>query len=221
MIGSGFNLCNEIEINGAPLPTTYWGTIQLHATIPAGLLSTPQNLTVTVTNHVGAITNTSAAIYFAVLAVSTPPSNPVPSVTQVIPSSVRAGSLDLTVTISGSGFTQSSLVMVNGSQVTTTLSDSNTLSAVLPANLFSTSKILSVTVLNPHPGGGTSNIGTIAVLPPLPSFTAIMPASGAPGTSFVSRIMGNNLLGVSQLAISGAGVTAAVLPGGTSSLLLL
>jgi hypothetical protein len=51
----------------------------------------------------------------------------------------------------------------------------------------------------------------------IPSITAINPVSGAPGTSFDATITGTNLTNASAVTFSGSGVTATVVPGGTSN----
>jgi len=152
---------------------------------------------------------------------STPGTNPIPVLDSLTPSSVRAGSSSLTITLAGSGFTSSSTVFVNGTPVATSFSSSGTLTAVLPAGMIHAPATLSITIVTPGPGGGISASRVFTVLAPAPMITAIIPAAGPPGASFVSKVTGTNLTGVSSVIIGGAGVTATVVSGSSTSLSML
>src|SRR5262249_44028637 len=92
--------------------------------------------------------------------------NPVPSLLNISPASVIAGTgaLNLTVNGSNSTFLGSSIVRVNGSNRPTTLVNSNQLTALIPATDVAVAGSLSITVFNPAPGGGTSSAATLSVL---------------------------------------------------------
>ena len=85
--------------------------------------------------------------------------NPVPFLNQpLVPTAVSPGGPGLTLSVSGTGFVSSATVDFNGSPLTTTFVDSEHLSALVPAANVATAETASVTVVNPAPGGGSSNV---------------------------------------------------------------
>jgi hypothetical protein len=66
-----------------------------------------------------------------------------------------------TLTVTGSGFTRDSKVYWDGAARTTTFVSSSTLTVALPGSNTSKAGRHSVTVVNPSPGGGTSNAITV------------------------------------------------------------
>ena len=96
-------------------------------------------------------------------------SNPVPFVDQpLVPGAVTPGAPGFSLTIHGAGFVSGSIVNWNGTPLATTFVSAGKLSAVVPAAKVSTPGTVSVTVVSPGPGGGSSN--------PVP-FTIIAPTS--------------------------------------------
>lgn len=95
---------------------------------------------------------------------STAKGNPVPFLNQPLtPDSVAPGGSDLTLNVSGAGFVSGATVDWNGTPLTTTFADSEHLSATIPAADVATAMTASVTVVNPAPGGGSSNVVNFAV----------------------------------------------------------
>lgn len=85
--------------------------------------------------------------------------NPVPFLNQsLVPTAVSPGGAGLTLIVSGTGFVSSATVDFNGVPLTSTLVDSKHLSALVPAADVATAETASVTVVNPAPGGGSSNV---------------------------------------------------------------
>jgi hypothetical protein len=85
--------------------------------------------------------------------------NAVPFLNQpLVPDSVSPGASGLMLKVSGTGFVSSATINFNGTPLTTTFVDSGHLSAFLPAADIATAKTASVTVVNPAPGGGSSNV---------------------------------------------------------------
>jgi Tol biopolymer transport system component len=92
-----------------------------------------------------------------------PTPNPVPAVNSVSPNSAPAGALAFTLTVSGSNFLPASQVQWNGSSRTTTFVSSAQLQAhIMAADVAAAGKV-PITVLNPAPGGGSSNAVTFTV----------------------------------------------------------
>jgi hypothetical protein len=90
--------------------------------------------------------------------------NPVPFLNQpLVPSAVAPGGSGFTLSVSGSGFTSEAVVDFNGKPLATTFVDGEHLSALVPATDVATSGTASVTVVNPTPGGGASNVAFFQV----------------------------------------------------------
>ncbi len=83
--------------------------------------------------------------------------NPVPALSALAPTSATAGGPAVTLTVTGSNFVPSSVVQWNGSSRTTMVVSGTQLTAAIPATDIAQAGTASVTVVNPAPGGGTSN----------------------------------------------------------------
>jgi uncharacterized repeat protein (TIGR01451 family) len=107
---------------------------------------------------------------------------PVPAVSKVVPSSIPINWPDTIVTVQGSGFTASSKVQVNGSDVNTSPGNfSGVLVATVPAADLTSLGSLSITVRNA--GAAASNAITVSLVPdPVPSLTGLSPTT-APFTN--------------------------------------
>ncbi|MFA5810144.1 MAG: LamG-like jellyroll fold domain-containing protein, partial [Thermoleophilia bacterium] len=96
--------------------------------------------------------------------------NPVPTTTSLSPGSASAGGSSFTLTVSGTNFVASSTVEWNGASRSTTFVSSSSLTATINAADIASAGTASVTVVNPSPGGGTSNAQTFTIASP-PSTT--------------------------------------------------
>jgi FG-GAP-like repeat/Bacterial Ig-like domain (group 3) len=96
--------------------------------------------------------------------------NSIPYVNQpLVPASVPPGGSAFTLSINGAGFVPGSIVRWNGSDLPTTFLSALKLSATVPAKDIVTFTTANVTVFNPAPGGGISNV--IAFTVTLPTST--------------------------------------------------
>jgi len=85
------------------------------------------------------------------------PTNPIPTLGTVTPSSASQGSGNTVVTLTGANFLPASAVQIGTTTIQTTFVNSTTLNAVIPAATLGSPGILSLVVVNPAPGGGVSN----------------------------------------------------------------
>jgi hypothetical protein len=69
-----------------------------------------------------------------------------------------------TLTVNGTGYNSSSVVQVNGNPRPTTLVSPTQLRAQIPQTDILSIGQRTITVLNPAPGGGTSNATTLTVI---------------------------------------------------------
>lgn len=90
--------------------------------------------------------------------------NPVPSVTSISPNSTYAGNAAITLTVNGANFVGNSSVYFDGNVKSTNYISANQLTAVIPASDLDVAGTYSVMVMNPTPGGGTSNMMHFTVL---------------------------------------------------------
>lgn len=90
---------------------------------------------------------------------------PVPAISSVSPTQVHSGDAVFTLQVNGSGFTNTSSIMVNGAALATTYLSSSSLSTqVLASDLYEGGQ-LNILVVTPGPGGGTSNYAEVVILP--------------------------------------------------------
>ncbi|MDT8068261.1 MAG: PKD domain-containing protein [Terriglobia bacterium] len=145
--GSGFNPTSTINWNGNAISTTYLDSSQLNADIPASLVASSASVPITVTTG---SSGTSTAQNFLINA-------PVPVLTGINPTTVYAGSGDITLTVNGSHFLPNSTVQLGGSSRTTVFISSSQLTASITAADLASVGTPAVTVVNSAPQGGTSN----------------------------------------------------------------
>lgn len=132
---------------------------------------------------------------FQALATLVPITHPVPVLTGVSPSSLRAAATaPVTLTATGSGFDGLSVVNWNGSARPTTFVNTTQLQAVVTAaDVNNSGAAAQITVVNPSPGGGSSAPVTIPIAPPptlVPS--TLTPAPGAPLTVTLNNGFGGS-----------------------------
>jgi FG-GAP-like repeat/Putative Ig domain/FG-GAP repeat len=96
-----------------------------------------------------------------------PPGNPVPFLSQpLVPDAAAPAGPSFTLTANGAGFLSSSAINFNGSPLTTTFVSGTRLTAVVPAPDIASAGTAEITVVNPSPGGGASNVVLFPVAAP-------------------------------------------------------
>jgi hypothetical protein len=159
--GSNFVQGSEIEWNGTPLATLYVSTSSLTAPLSSSDVQTAATIQISVVNPASAGGRVSNALPLLISAQVSP--NPVPVVSSLSPASAATGSVALTVTVTGSGFVAGSTVDWNGTALTSSYVSATTLTAQVPASDLAAAGSGTITVVNPTPGGGTSNGATFSV----------------------------------------------------------
>src|ERR1700687_5640456 len=94
---------------------------------------------------------------------SSGPPNPVPAIQALSPNSSQKGGPAFNLSVIGSNFVSGSSVQWNGTSLPTVVAGSALLTADVPATDVAGPGPDAVTVVNPGPGGGTSNAMSIAV----------------------------------------------------------
>jgi sugar lactone lactonase YvrE len=162
--GSGFVSGSAAQWNGAALTTTFVSATQLTAVVPASYLASARTVQIAVVNPAGSPSN---ALPFTINAPQI--NQPVPVLTSLTPSSAAAGGPAFSLTVNGSNFVSSSLVVWNGAFRTTTFVSGTQLTAAITAADIASPGTAQVAVislaLNPSQFG-TSNALTFTTNPP-------------------------------------------------------
>ncbi|MCZ2151534.1 MAG: putative Ig domain-containing protein [Bryobacterales bacterium] len=169
-----------IYFNGQPLTTVYDSPMQLHATVPATLVSTPGTVPVTVQNYDEQISNT---LQFTIAGA--------PTLTKLTPDTTAAGSAQFTLVLEGTNFNPNVRVEWNGDPLTTYVDSSTSLRAIVDAGRVFNSGVYPVLVRAPE--GLTSNTLNFTVTGNNPAITSLSPDTFAAGSP------------LSQLTVNGTG----------------
>ena len=122
--------------------------------------------------NVGTRTASGTTTAFSPFVLIELPSNPLPVLTSLDPTSADEGGAAFTLTVTGTGFVASSEVRWNGEARTTTFQSATTLTAQISAADLLAPGTAQVTVVNPAPGGGTSAALPLAITAPVGEFLA-------------------------------------------------
>jgi hypothetical protein len=152
VIGTGFNTTSVVTLNSGNRTTAFVNNGELQAQVLSTDLVTAGTFAVGVTNPPpgGGASNTLT------LTVTNPP----PVIGGIVPATFAAqavGNAGSTLSVLGSGFDSVSQVNFNSSPRTTTFATQDAITAPLLSNDLITAGTFPITVVNPTPGGGTSN----------------------------------------------------------------
>ncbi|GEM_PF-3563514 len=170
--GNGFNSTSVVSVNGAARATTLVSPTQLTIQLQTSDLAATGSLVILVSNPPPGGGN-SNSLTLTISAAN----NPTPVITSLSPASIPVGAAAQTLIINGTGFVNTSVASFNGSNRTTTFVTATQLTIPLSASDVANPTSLSVSVSNPAPGGGLSNVLLLQVTNPVPSFTSVTPSS--------------------------------------------
>src|ERR1019366_1355408 len=169
--GSNFINTSVAQWNGGSRTTTFVSSTQLTAAITAADIASVGTASVTVFTPTVVFGEpsgrralgvpvgiTSNALTFTITA-----GNPLPTLTSLVPSSTGAGGAAFTLTLNGTNFISSSVAQWKGSARTKTFVSATQLTAAITAADIAATGTAAVTVVNPTPGGGTSNSLTFTI----------------------------------------------------------
>jgi outer membrane protein assembly factor BamB len=147
---SGFFLTPQTVVlwNGSLRPTTYVSGNQLTALIGASDLASAGTVTVTVANGPNGVPSAGTPFVIAPL--------PALALNSLSPTKVSAGGGPFVLTVFGNGFTGSSVVTWNGTNLATSYLSTTTLRAPVAATQIANPGTAAIAVVNPPGQGGTS-----------------------------------------------------------------
>ena len=170
VLGDRFNSSSRVRWNGAGRTTRALSGERLEADIPASDLTVAGTADITVTNQDGEDDiEVSNKVSFTI-------NNPVPVISSISPTSVAAGSADFTLTVNGSGFLTQSTIRFGNSNRNVTLVSRSQLRTVIQASDVMQPGTARISVVNPSPGGGTSNALTLTISAPALTITTASPS---------------------------------------------
>jgi Domain of unknown function DUF11/FG-GAP-like repeat/Putative binding domain, N-terminal len=207
--GTNFVPGSTISLNGVGIATTYVSATQVTATVSTDIIAVQGTYNVIVTNPAPGGGSSNALP----LTITAATSNPVPEIDESFPGSATLGAAAFTETVDGHHFIPSSTVYLNGSPITTTFKSGTVLTATIPASALTTSATLPFTVVNPAPGGGTSNASTIYVGngSGTPTIISLQPNNVAAGSgAFTLVVVGANYVTGSVVNFNGVAEPTAI-----------
>lgn len=213
--GYHFTPASSINWNGTALTAIFVSINELTAQIPATLIQTAGTVQVSVSTPAPG-GGTTLPLIFTI----NPTASPTPHITSLSPSTVLVGIGDVTLNVVGTNFVALSTVSVNNIPQQASLINSNVLQTTVPAAMLANAGPLQIAVLNPTPGGGSSNLYVLNVDNPVPSLTSLTPTSvAAGGASTTLSITGTGFATNSVIMVNGAPRTT--IGGGTQISTLL
>ncbi|MCI4627039.1 MAG: hypothetical protein L3V56_13920, partial [Candidatus Magnetoovum sp. WYHC-5] len=171
--GIGFTAGSNVLINNEALSTSYVYDNKLTAVLGTNYTETAGALNLSVINADELISNI----------VSLNIVNPVPSITTAEPSQAIAGSNDLVVEITGSGFLPQTQLFYNGNAKEVSYVSTSRLSVTLLATELSTVGSYNMYAFNQAPEGGKSNEVSFSVVYPTPVISSISPVGAITGAT--------------------------------------
>jgi IPT/TIG domain-containing protein len=196
--GTGFTATSVVRVNGSDRATAFGSATRLTATILASDIAAAGTQGITVFNPDSGRTSPSVTLSIT---------NPVPTLSSIVPATLPAGGPDFTLTLAGSNFVSASVVRVNGSPRATTLVSTTQLTATILAGDIASPGTLSITVFTPGPGGGTSGAlaFTVTALNPVPVLSTLVPSSALQGgPAFTLTVTGSGFVPSSTVSWNGS-----------------
>lgn len=188
--GTGFVAGATIQWNNSPLTTKLVSATQLTASVPASAIGGAGSVSIVVIS--GGVASTAFPF---------PVNPPPPVLTSLVPASAIATGTALTLTVNGTGFTQSATVQWNGAPLTTTFGDPTVLTAYVSASLIAAAGSANVLVNS----GGTSTAALKFSITAPPAITTLSPASiVAASPAFTLTVTGTGFVSGAQVQWNGA-----------------
>jgi uncharacterized protein (TIGR03437 family) len=197
LTGTNFVNGSMVRWNGANRPTNFVNNTRLTAAITAADIGAAGAASVTVFNPTpgGGLSNP----------VTLNINNPVPTISGLNPNSTLVSGSGFALNVTGANFINGSAMRWNGSPRPTTFVSNTQLTAAITDADIATAGAVEVTVFNPTPGGGTSNVSTFTINNPVPTITQLSPNSTLiGGPAFTLNVTGTNFITSSVVRWNGS-----------------
>jgi 6-phosphogluconolactonase (cycloisomerase 2 family) len=220
VFGANFIPSTLVYWNGAIRTTSYVDSGHLTATIPQSDIAQPGVAGVYASTGAPGGGQSNKALF----TIAAPGMNPIPSITSLSPAvylSHGGASAAETLTINGASFVDGAVVYWNGDKLQTHFISSTQLTAEVPGGELALAGTAGVSVVNPTPGGGTSNVIGLTInsgsLPPILSRLSFTGSGGQVTLTFTgkyftpnSRVQLNGVILPSSVFISSTEMQAVV-----------
>ncbi|HUM69301.1 MAG TPA: beta-propeller fold lactonase family protein, partial [Chloroflexota bacterium] len=187
------------QVNGADRATEYVSPDEIEVTLTSADVANAGAKVITAVNP---SPGGGASLNSLDFVVTAPGENPIPSIDSLIPGGGMAGDPAFSLTVYGANFVNGATVQWNGANRTTTFVSSTELQAAIPPTDMLSPGAAAVTVVNPGPGGGTSNAVPFGVAAPgqnpVPTISSLAPyhifARGAASDALTVQVSGLNFV---------------------------
>ena len=194
--GTNFFNGSVVRLNGNDHATIFVNATQLTAQVSAADIAAAGTLAVSVFNPAPGGGATGAIDLLV--------NNPAPVLASLSPTNALVGGSGLTLTLSGSGFVNGSVVKFNGSNRPTAFVNTSQLTAELSAADLATAGVFPVIIETSAPGGGSSSAQNFTVNNPAPAITSLSPASATAGdAAFTLTVGGSNFVNSAVVRVNG------------------
>ncbi len=205
--GSNFVALSTVTVNGINRAPTVVNSTQLTVPMSSTDVATAGQVQIAVVNPEGP---SSAPGGGSSTPFNLPVTNPVPILTSLSPSNVTAGSLSTTTLgLTGSSFVPSSVIQIDGSPRATAFNTNSQIQTTLSVGDLAVGGSHQVRVVNPGPGGGSSNIVAFAVNPTLTAGLPVLIDVGYLGAQANQGVCGQNCaVGPPTLTTAGPSISS-------------
>jgi hypothetical protein len=156
LTGTKFEPSSQVLVNGGLQPKQFLSSNTLTTTIPDYFTASTIDMQILVENVDGGVSNPLLL----------PVVNPLPALMSISPAKVTAGGPNFLLQITGNNFQQGTQVLVNGSpREPFTISEPSSLLVPITTTDIATVGSLDISVMSPSPGGGSSSITKLQILP--------------------------------------------------------
>jgi len=174
--GQGFVPGSQVRVNGVARSTEYISADELRTTLPGNDLNAAGTRNISVISPQPGGGTSSPALTFTVRSAG---QNPTPTILALEPQARPAGSDDFTLVVRGSQFINGATVRWNGINRAASFVNDRELRATITATLLVPPGPAAVLVVNPGPGGGSSNTLPFVLAAPgqnlVPTITGLIP----------------------------------------------
>ncbi len=204
--GSNFVSSSTATVNGDNRQVTFVNSTTLEVQITAADVASAGTVQIVVINPSGPANPPDGG---ASAPMSLSVTNPVPTLSSLSPTSVAAGTTaNTTVTLTGSSFVPNSVIEIDGGAQSTTFASATQLSTVLTEGALNSAALHRVQVVNPTPGGGTSNVVTFAVNPTTTQGLPVLLDYAFDGSEANQGLCGNCTTGTPTLNTAGPALSS-------------